>query len=477
MNQPPSRTVRRQDRLIPLTVALLTYNRAHYLREAIAGILAQTYQDFEFLILDNGSTDDTPAVVLGTKDRRIRYVRNPPGHEVLFNGISAIKIARGQRIIITHDDDVMQPTMLAKRMAIMDAHPDITAVWTNTSTIDRDGNTIDTYFTPPGPDRIYGRGEFIARFPTENLWPLPSTLMFLRSKYPRRLADRLYYQRDLAALLPPTHGGDDVLIPALMNTAGSVAFLNEPLLKYRRHGTQDSNRTHLSLGILNTYKILCRMAAKLPERERVAPVLQSHLARFTAQHEIIHTRTSRPNRARQAKLTKLFERACAHTDLHGTAAIPLLPIWIFLSQIGACSDAIFRALAAPTPEHPTAMHALFHWACLRHAGGNLFAHLPAEAHIVILGSALISALLIHEARAAGLNLLGCIDSNVTRQGKTMLDIPIHPPVWLSHQGKAVDYVILSSERDQDSYLHEFIRSLNPHVKTLSWKTLALEAHT
>ena len=84
---------------IPVTIALLTYNRSGYLKEAIEGVLSQTYRNFEFLILDNGSTDDTPDVVLSIKDDRIRYVRNPPGYTAPFNGASAIKIARGERVI------------------------------------------------------------------------------------------------------------------------------------------------------------------------------------------------------------------------------------------------------------------------------------------------------------------------------------------------------------------------------------------
>ncbi len=155
------------------------------------------------------------------------------------------------------------------------------------------------------------------------------------------------------------------------------------------------------------------------------------------------------------------------------ATIPLLPLRIFLAQTGYGTE-VFDALTAPGPEHPTAMHALFHWAKLRQAQKNLFAPLPEQTNIVILGSALVSALLINVAREHGLNVLACIDSNITRQHQTMLGTPIRPPEWLASQGKAVDYVILSSERDQDAYLHEFIHSLNKDAKTLSWKDLALD---
>ena len=87
---------------------------------------------------------------------------------------------------------------------------------------------------------------------------------------------------------------------------------------------------------------------------------------------------------------------------------------------------------------------------------------------------MVSALLINEAREQGLNVIACIDSNITRQNEMMLGIPIYSPEWLSSQGTAVDYVILSSERDQETYLCDFIRSLNNSVKTLSWKDLAMK---
>lgn len=459
---------------VPLTIALLTYNRSHYLRQAIAGIQAQTWQDFEFLILDNGSTDDTPEVVLSFDDPRIRYVRNPAGFTAYFNGISAIRIARGERIIVTHDDDVMQPTMIARQMATFDAHPGMTAVWTNTSTIDQDGITIQDYFTPPGNDRVYATGEFIARFPSENLWPLPSAMMFERAKYPRRMLDTWYYDASRGKQQPVTHGGDDVLIPAMMNTFGPVAFLNEPLLKYRRHGIQDGNCTHLSLGILNTYRILRRFAGKLPNKDEVVPLMESHLARFTVQHEVIHRSAPQLPRNTRGKLKKLFDNAQQAHPHHPIATIPLLPLRILLAQTGNDTE-VFDALTAPGPEHPTSMHALFHWAKLRQAQKNLFAPLPEQTNIVILGSALVSALLINEARERGLNVLACIDSNTTRQHATMLGTPIHPPEWLGQHGDTVDYVILSSERDQDAYLHGFIRRLHQGVRSLSWKDMALHA--
>ena len=89
-----------------VTVAIPTYNRAHYLPEAIESVLAQTFQDFELLILDNASTDNTPELVKSFKDERIRYVRNQTNIGMFGNCNKALELARGEYVIIFHDDDI-----------------------------------------------------------------------------------------------------------------------------------------------------------------------------------------------------------------------------------------------------------------------------------------------------------------------------------------------------------------------------------
>lgn len=66
---------------IQLSVSVLTYNRGHngYLRTAMDAILAQTYADFELLVIDNHSSDETAEIVLSYRDRRLTYIRLPPG--------------------------------------------------------------------------------------------------------------------------------------------------------------------------------------------------------------------------------------------------------------------------------------------------------------------------------------------------------------------------------------------------------------
>ncbi len=96
------------------TVAIPTYNRAAFLREAINSALSQTDPDFELVISDNASTDDTPAVVTGIKDSRLRYFRQPANLGGVNNINFLIREARGRFFILHQDDDLLHPEFLSR---------------------------------------------------------------------------------------------------------------------------------------------------------------------------------------------------------------------------------------------------------------------------------------------------------------------------------------------------------------------------
>lgn len=105
-----------------VSVIIPTYNRRTYVREAIDSVLSQTYSPLELLVVDDGSTDDTPAL-LETYGGRIKVLRQ-------FNcGVSAarnlgIRSARGAFIALLDSDDYWQPDKLALQMDWFDAHPE-----------------------------------------------------------------------------------------------------------------------------------------------------------------------------------------------------------------------------------------------------------------------------------------------------------------------------------------------------------------
>jgi glycosyltransferase involved in cell wall biosynthesis len=96
------------------TIAIPTYNRAAFLRQAIDSALSQTDPDFELIISDNASTDDTPAVVASIKDERLRYVRQPVNLGAVKNINYLINEARGRFFVLHQDDDLLHPKFLKR---------------------------------------------------------------------------------------------------------------------------------------------------------------------------------------------------------------------------------------------------------------------------------------------------------------------------------------------------------------------------
>ena len=102
------------------------YNAALYLRECMDSILAQTFRDFELLIVDDGSTDESVAVIQSYADPRIRLIKSH--HDYITSLNLLIDEARGKYIARMDADDVMLPHRLQRQWEYMEAHPE-TDVW------------------------------------------------------------------------------------------------------------------------------------------------------------------------------------------------------------------------------------------------------------------------------------------------------------------------------------------------------------
>ena len=106
-----------------VSVIIPTYNRAHLVGRAIRSVLNQTYQDFEIIVVDDGSTDNTEEVVKSFNDPRIRYIR----HEKNRGGSAAcntgIRAARGEYIAFQDSDDEWLPEKLEKQMQVFENTP------------------------------------------------------------------------------------------------------------------------------------------------------------------------------------------------------------------------------------------------------------------------------------------------------------------------------------------------------------------
>lgn len=128
-----------------VSVIMSTYNRADlFLPRAIDSILNQTYKDFEFIIIDDGSTDKTPEVLkqYQQKDSRIVIITNKTNEGVTLSINKGFDRARGKYIARMDDDDISLPKRFEKQVAYMDTHTDIALMGTGRYLLGNDPNKI-----------------------------------------------------------------------------------------------------------------------------------------------------------------------------------------------------------------------------------------------------------------------------------------------------------------------------------------------
>lgn len=127
-----------------VTVILPTYERATYLREAIASALAQTYGDFVLSIGDNSRTVDTEKVVGEFDDPRIQYRRHPENLGQQGNWLWLIHHAETPFVASLHDDDIWEPTFLERTVPLIAEDPSVSMVFADYLLIDQHGSPLPT---------------------------------------------------------------------------------------------------------------------------------------------------------------------------------------------------------------------------------------------------------------------------------------------------------------------------------------------
>lgn len=141
-----------------VSVITPTYNRAELLKETVGSILNQTFEDFEYIVVDDGSTDDTSKVLSSFRDPRMRVIKQSNQGEV--SAINrAWSSARGRFVAIVSSDDPMLPLWLDAMVAALDGNPDATVAYPDWIMIDDEGETVQVIRT-----RDYKQHEMVAEF-------------------------------------------------------------------------------------------------------------------------------------------------------------------------------------------------------------------------------------------------------------------------------------------------------------------------
>jgi GT2 family glycosyltransferase len=208
-----------------VSVLMTTYNGAAFIRESIDGVLAQTFSDFELVIVDDCSTDATPALLAACRDPRIRLIRPDRNLGVVGARNFGLGACRGVYIAAHDHDDLSLPERLATQVRTLDAHPEIVLAGTEVLLWMADGRRLPTDHVPGATPALVG-------------WMLHVDNPFTYSSVMLR-ADAL--QRLGAFMRPEAEPADDFDLYHRLLGIGGLARLDETLVTYRWHA---SNTTH-----------------------------------------------------------------------------------------------------------------------------------------------------------------------------------------------------------------------------------------
>jgi glycosyltransferase involved in cell wall biosynthesis len=233
-----------------VSVIITTYNYGGFVQEAIESVLSQTVGDLQILVVDDGSTDDTPDVLARIRDPRLEIVRTPnQGMSASRNeGLSRV---RGDFIAFLDADDRWTPRKLEYQLQVMSAEADMVAVFTNFVRFDERGVFPQDQFsfypelaTVPTRATLDGRGQRI-------LGDAFCTLVAF-AELPVWVQTILFRRQAVKDLVFPVRGGTrtgmryglclDIPFCLRAFRQGAVGFLKEPLVEVRRHGENVTSR-------------------------------------------------------------------------------------------------------------------------------------------------------------------------------------------------------------------------------------------
>lgn len=125
-----------------VSVLIIAHNRAHTIAAAVRSVLAQTFTDFELVVVDDGSTDGTVAVVEGIADPRLRLVRSPANEGIPGARNRALGEARGEFVAWLDSDDLCHPSRLALQHDMLRSRPDLAMIGSAARKIRLDGRLM-----------------------------------------------------------------------------------------------------------------------------------------------------------------------------------------------------------------------------------------------------------------------------------------------------------------------------------------------
>jgi glycosyltransferase involved in cell wall biosynthesis len=208
-----------------LSVTITNYNYERFLPQALDSILAQTYTDFELVVVDNASTDGSRALLATyeARDPRVRVVAHEENMGALASLRESCDVSRGRyRVHVDADDWVLQPTAFARQVAMLDAHPRVSFVFSRMTMFGPDGTRTQASRPFTGDVVVPGERALEAVLG----FTLTHSGMMVR-------LDAYHASGGYPDGLPHV---DDMLLGVRLCELGDVGYVDDELYAFRQHG-------------------------------------------------------------------------------------------------------------------------------------------------------------------------------------------------------------------------------------------------
>lgn len=199
------------------------YNADRHIAEAIQSLQHQTFRDFELVIVDDGSTDESRQIIEMSNDHRIRLLKNPQNVGVVGSLMRGMALCRGDLIARMDADDICELERLSKQVAFLQHHPDVDIV----------GGAIRVFGNIPAP--------YIQSFPEEHEDIRVAMLFFCPLPHPVLMFRRTLVDRNLLEYSDEFRHAEDYYLWSHLLEHAKSANLPDTLLNYRIHPDQVSS--------------------------------------------------------------------------------------------------------------------------------------------------------------------------------------------------------------------------------------------
>jgi glycosyltransferase involved in cell wall biosynthesis len=214
--------------MIPtVTFIVPCYKLAHLLKQCVESILGQTYRDFEVLIMDDCSPDNTPDIACSFDDTRVKHIRNNPNIGHLRNYNKGISLAQGKYIwLISADDYLRHPCILERYVSLLNKNPRVGyTCCPGVSVVNGEETNILSYSVYCESDRVVSGHVFLKRL-------LKSNIVLAASALVRR---DCYERISMFPLSKGMEWAGDWYLWCLFALSWDVGYFAEPMVCYREH--------------------------------------------------------------------------------------------------------------------------------------------------------------------------------------------------------------------------------------------------